>query len=76
MQHPDTPVNYGKSLGRVAFEAYSAEAGGKTFDGKDIPSWDDLHGDKPKVQAQWEAAARAVADMVINNRTKNYNVRV
>ena len=42
------------SLGRAAFEAYSASKGGKTHDGKPIPPWEDLGGD---VRAGWQAAA-------------------
>lgn len=64
MEHPDNPVNYGKSLGRVAYEAYSNARSNKTHDGKDMPTWDDLN----DVQIGWDAAARAVADMMINNR--------
>lgn len=48
------------SLGQVAFEAYRAEVGGLTFDGKPIPGWDELHGDRLKVQGGWEAAAQAI----------------
>lgn len=49
-----------KSLGQVAFEAYCTAVGGKTFDGKPIPGWDELHGDRLKVQGGWEAAAQAI----------------
>lgn len=50
------------SLGQVAFEAYRAAVGGQTFDGKPIPGWDELHGDRLKVQGGWEAAAQAVRE--------------
>ncbi len=75
MQHPDTPVNYGKSLGRVAFEAYR-ESKPVAFNGDDVPGWDDIGGDKEATHKAWEDSARAVADMVINNRTKDYRPRV
>lgn len=48
------------TLGQVAFEAYRAAVGGQTFDGKPIPGWDELHGDRLKVQGGWEAAAQAI----------------
>lgn len=44
--------------GQIAFEAYSKSMGGKTYDGKDIPHWEDI---SPKVQEAWGAAASAVA---------------
>lgn len=50
------PLKGGK-LGELAFTAYNAQAGGKTYDGKDTPAWGDLGA---AVQANWEAAARAV----------------
>lgn len=49
------PVN----LGQLAFNAYNAKAGGKTYDGKDVPAWADLG---EAVQANWEASARAVME--------------
>jgi hypothetical protein len=48
-----------KTMGQVAFEAYCDAVGGKTYDGKPIPGWDELHGDRLKVQGGWEAAALA-----------------
>lgn len=47
-----------KSLGQIAFEAYSKQVGGKTCDNKPIPQWDNL---SPEVQRGWEAASQAVA---------------
>lgn len=52
------------SLGQVAFEAYCDAVGGKTFDGKPIPGWNELHGDRLKVQGGWEAAAQAIRQHV------------
>lgn len=54
----------GKSLGQLAFEAYCEAVGGETFDGKPIPGWDELHGDRLKVQGGWHAAAAEVARWV------------
>lgn len=45
-----------KSLGQIAFEAYGAAVGGKTYDDKPIPQWSEV---KPTVQQGWEAAAEA-----------------
>lgn len=44
-------------LAKIAYRAYATSTGGKTFDGRDMPDWDDL-GDR--VQAAWTAAAEAV----------------
>jgi len=30
-----------KSLGQIAFEAYKEDLEGKTYDGKQIPNWED-----------------------------------
>lgn len=48
------------TLGQIAFEAYSKAMGGKTYDGKNIPHWNDL---SAQVQKGWTAAARAVSGM-------------
>lgn len=64
---------YGKSLGQVAYEAYAVKVGNKSVKGDTLPSWDDQ---KPEIKAAWDAAGQAVGDMVINNRTRNYNVTV
>ncbi len=47
--------------GQIAYEAYAIHTGGKTHDGRDMPSWEDLPG---RIQHAWEAAARAVAKEV------------
>jgi hypothetical protein len=51
------------SLGQVGYEAYFAAAGGKTFDGRDMPSWDYLGTSKGGLETQrrWEIAALAIA---------------
>jgi hypothetical protein len=54
----------GKSLGQLAFEAYRTAGEPTTFDGKPIPEWDELHGDRAKVHAKWEASAAEVARLV------------
>jgi hypothetical protein len=44
-------------LGKVAFSAYSDHTGGKSYNGEDLPHWDDL---PATVQLAWCAAAVAV----------------
>lgn len=46
---------------KAAFEAYSAEVGGKTWDGKPIPTWEAL---TDQVRAGWVAAATAAVEYV------------
>lgn len=45
------------SLGRAGYEGYARSTGGKTFDGRDMPSWTDL---PPHVVKAWEDAALAI----------------
>ncbi len=47
-----------KTLGQIAFEAYSEERGGKNHDGTETPSWEELGDD---VHCGWEMAALEVA---------------
>jgi hypothetical protein len=49
-------------LARLMFDAYSAQAGGVTWDGKPIPPFDAVG---PKVQASWIAAARAAREALV-----------
>ena len=46
-------------LAELAFKAYNDQAGGKTWDGKDIPPFAEVG---EKVQANWRAAVKAVWD--------------
>lgn len=48
-------------LAEVAFKAYNDQAGGKTWDGKDIPPFAEVG---EKVQANWIAAVRHVCAAV------------
>lgn len=45
------------SYGETAYAAYAEHTGGKTFDGRDMPTWADLG---ERIQGAWEAAAAAV----------------
>lgn len=42
---------------RRMWAAYAAQAGGKTFDGKPLPTWEELGDER---QACWRAALKAV----------------
>lgn len=52
------------SFGQIAFEAYSQSTGGKTYDGRDIPTWDEL---TERIQQAWEAAAQAIIAQFTGN---------
>jgi hypothetical protein len=58
-----------KTLGQIGYEAYAQSTGGKTFDGREMPTWQEIkdrEGETPKVTTAWEAAAGAVARFAIN----------
>ena len=44
-------------LGKTGYEAYAKYTGGKTFDGRDMPTWDAL---PENIREAWRAAARAI----------------
>jgi hypothetical protein len=47
-----------KSLPHLAYDAYAVSTGGKTFDGRDMPGWEEL---PERIQAAWTAAAHRVS---------------
>lgn len=49
-----------RSAGQVGYEAYAAHTGGKTFDGRPMPTWDEVKASGTKVAGAWEAAAAAI----------------
>lgn len=49
------------TYGQIAFEAYRTQMNGRTYDGKPIPQWHELHAD---VQTGWMVAAAAVVNTV------------
>ena len=51
-----------KSLGQIGYEAYAEHTGGKTFDGRDMPTWEQVQASGTKVAGAWEAAAKAIAE--------------
>ena len=54
-----------RELARTMFDAYNKQAGGKTWDGKDIPPFDQV-GDR--VQANWIAAAEAAREGIAEGK--------
>lgn len=46
-----------KTIGQVGYEAYAKQTGGKTFDGRKMPQWDDL---PENIKLAWEAAGEAM----------------
>jgi hypothetical protein len=56
-----------KTLGQIAFEAYVKAVGGKTYDEKLIPTWENLTKGQEARDA-WEAAgAAAFAGLSVNS---------
>jgi molecular chaperone GrpE (heat shock protein) len=53
---------------RKMWDAYAKQAGGVTFDGKPLPTWDELGNDR---QACWVAAAKVAADEIERLRQQN-----
>jgi hypothetical protein len=51
------------ALGPVAYRAYAESTGGKTYDGHDMPGWEQL---PENIRQAWAASARAVAVVVAN----------
>jgi hypothetical protein len=46
--------------GETAYNAYARVTGGKTFDGRDMPAWEDL---SSTIKAAWQAAASAAVHL-------------
>lgn len=49
------------SLGKRGYEAYAKSTGGKTFDGRDMPTWDAL---PENIKKAWADASKAIAHEV------------
>lgn len=51
-------------FGKIGYEAYGAAAGWKTFDGRPMPTWEQLGQSKGGLETQrrWDVAACAVLD--------------
>jgi len=50
-----------KTLGQIGYEAYAVATGGKTWDGRDMPTWAQVLASGTKVAAAWEFAAQGIA---------------
>lgn len=46
-----------KETAHVAYDAYAEFTGGKTFDGRDMPTWEQL---PDRIKNAWRAAVSAV----------------
>lgn len=52
-------------LARLGYVAYAKNTDGKTYDGKDMPKWEDL---PLRTVAAWEAAVMAIREGMITVR--------
>lgn len=50
------------SSGRIGYEAYKASTGGKTFNGRDMPTWEQVQERTPHVAKAWNDAAEAMRE--------------
>lgn len=57
MSQETNNVSHDRHHGRVGYEAYAQSTGGKTFDGRDMPTWDAL---PERIQKAWNDAASAI----------------
>jgi hypothetical protein len=48
-------------IAKLMWDAYAIQAGGKTFDGKPLPTWDELGDER---QSCWVAAASVAANRI------------
>lgn len=46
--------------GQVGYDAYKASTGGKTYDGRDMPTWEQVQANTPHVAKAWVSAALAI----------------
>lgn len=49
----------GDLLGKAGYEAYAKSTGGKTFDGREMPKWEDL---PQRIRDAWTQAANAILE--------------
>ena len=52
----EAPVD-GFYYARIGYDGYAASTGGKTFDGRTMPKWDEL---PDRIKEAWRAAANAI----------------
>lgn len=67
-----------KSLGQVGYEAYGALASWKTFDGRSMPTWEQLGETDTgrETQRRWEGAALAITSEVAAAMSAAMNARL
>lgn len=54
------PDTYFQPFAQAAYEAYKESTGGKTFDGRDMPTWEFIGINTGHVQTAWIAAVKSV----------------
>lgn len=55
---PSSPADDSmRRFGRAGYEAYARFTGGKTFDGRPMPTWDDL---TERIKDAWASAASGI----------------
>ncbi len=58
------------TYGQIGYISYAANTGGKTFDGRDMPTWEDL---PQRIRDAWEAATEAaVQRFAIDNDLQRF----
>ncbi len=57
-----------ETFGRIGYEAYAVSTGGKTYDGRDMPTWDGLTN---KIRTAWCDAASAVRTAEPNGKEES-----
>mgnify|MGYP001586076291 CR=1 FL=1 len=60
-----TPNEYGI----IGYETYAKFTGGKTWDGKPMPTWEDL---PEKIQGAWGASGEAVVESYIDSMVQEW----
>lgn len=58
------PAPSDEDLGRVGYDAYKESTGGKTFDGRDMPTFDGILERTPHVARAWAAAMSAARKLL------------
>ncbi len=53
------------TLGRIGYEAYGNFTGWKTYNGKDMPQWDDL---TLNIMRAWQAAGEAIVAHIFSDK--------
>ena len=59
------------TLGRIGYEAYGNFTGWKTYNGKDMPKWDDL---TLNIMRAWQAAGEAIRAIPNNTSTSDMDL--